>query len=155
MPKETEQVPTGFEVVRQTPYGSDAGLNSGKPGVDCNVVFRRPGEGRPFLTGLTVVCTDREPVSTACTLVNKTVGGFDVDISKSSGGRAVYLGCTKCREEHHLRELFVSLPPILDICVINECKGEEVPCGYIKVDKNVNADSWFRTVGMYTWYTIN
>ena len=68
MPKKTEQVPTGFEVVRQTPYGSDAGtdagLSSGKPGVDCNVVFRRPGEGRPFLTGLTVVCTDREPVST-------------------------------------------------------------------------------------------
>ena len=41
MSKKTELVTTGFEVVRQTLYGSDAGLNSGKPGVDCNIMFRR------------------------------------------------------------------------------------------------------------------
>ena len=54
-----------------------------------------------------------------------------------------------------MRELFVSLPPILDICTINESKKKEVPYGYIKVDKNVNAGRWFSTVDMYIWYTFD
>ena len=52
-------------------------------------------------------------------------------------------------------ELFVSLPPILDICAINESKEKEVPYGYIKVDKNVNAGSWFWPVDMFIWYSFD
>ena len=135
--------------VTRTPYGTPAILGDRSQNAPILCLQRR--WSRPYVTHLTVVYTDREPIPEGFEILAKTSGGFNADLNNGLGGRSVYLAIRKCSPELHRKELYLSNPPITDVCIINESKGETVPEGYIKICKNLNEGSWIGRDKLFAW----
>uniref|UniRef100_A0A1A9ZC55 UDENN domain-containing protein n=1 Tax=Glossina pallidipes TaxID=7398 RepID=A0A1A9ZC55_GLOPL len=126
-----EEVPNGYEVLKNTPAGLPANLNHGSiRATECYIYYRRGGD-HPPLVDIGVLYEGHERIMFDAEIVSETPSGRVANVNNSSA--KTFLTFRRAPADMPCNELVVT-----DLCVIVSSKGERPPHAFCLIYKSLN-----------------